>query len=61
MLGDHVGSNVWVSPHNLPLLLGEWPRLVEDVVPDADLAEVMKRTRRSKEFAFTIAQVEMVA
>ena len=42
VLSNHVSTNVRVATHDLPLFLGERAWLVKDVVPDADLSQVVK-------------------
>jgi hypothetical protein len=41
VLGDHVGTDIRMTPHNLPLFLGKRTRLVKDVVSYADLSKIV--------------------
>ena len=61
VLGDHVRPDVRVPAHDLPLLFGKRSGVVEDVVTNADLAEVVQRCSRSNEFDFPVTQLQPLA
>ena len=61
MLGNHIGPNVRMPPHDLPLLLAKWAWLIQYVVANSDLSQVMKRARSANEFALSVAQFEVLA
>ena len=60
VLRDHVRADVRVPAHDLPLVVGQGPGLVEDVVPDSDLAQVVERARSAQQLALTIPKVEVL-
>ncbi len=61
MLRDHVCPDIGVSSHDLPLLLSQWPWLVEDVVTNTNLAKVVEGPRRSYQLNLAIAELEPFA
>src|SRR5438445_12881822 len=61
MLSDHVGSDVGVPAHDLPLFLSQRPWLVEDVISNAYLAEIVQRPGSPDELALAIAELELFA
>src|SRR5439155_17631966 len=61
MLSDHVRADVRMAPHDLPLLLTERPRLVQNVVANANLAEAVYRSRCPDQLDLTIAQLQLLS
>src|SRR5487761_69614 len=60
MLGDHVSTHTWMEPHDLPLIVCQWPRLVEDVVTNTDLPQVMQGPCRAEVLTFAVAKIQML-
>jgi hypothetical protein len=60
VLSNHVSSNIWMPPHDFPLLFAKRTGFVENVVANANLAKVVKRTRGANEFALSITKLEML-
>jgi len=60
MLSDHVGADIGMAAHYVPLVITQRSWFVQNVIPDADFAEVMKRSGRAKLFTFTVAQIKML-
>lgn len=50
-----------MAPHDLPLVLGQRSRFIEDVIPNANLAKVVQRASGPEEFDCASAQLEVLA
>src|SRR5213592_2303879 len=61
VLSNHVSTNVRVATHDLPLFFGERACLIKDVVPHADLAEVMKRPCCPNGFHLAVTELQQIA
>src|SRR2546421_12681174 len=57
---NEVSPNVGVTPHDFPLVLTQWSGLVEDVVSDADHAEIVQFACHAYEFDISTAQIELL-
>ena len=59
MLHDHVGADVGVASHDLPLFFAERSWLIKDVVPNPNLSKVVKGARSANQFALAIPELQM--
>ena len=56
---DHPSSHLYMPAHDLPLLLGQFPRFVEDGVGNADLADVMEQGAVTEELQLLSNNTEL--
>jgi hypothetical protein len=59
MLDDHVGPYIRVATHDLPFILAQRARLVQDIVTNSNLSEVVQRAGSSNQLDFTITKLQV--
>jgi hypothetical protein len=42
MLRDHIGTDVWVTAHDLPFFFCQRAWLVQDVIANTDLSQIVQ-------------------
>src|SRR5258708_16599692 len=58
MLGDHIGTDVWVTAHDFPLFLTQGPGLIEYVVPNSYLPKIVQGAGCPNQLALSVAELK---
>src|SRR5258708_9079884 len=59
MLGDHIGTDVWVTAHDFPLFLTQGPGLIEYVVPNSYLPKIVQGAGCPNQLALSVAELKV--